>query len=448
MQRIWCVAAMVLLLTGAGACGQTISGFLDYESDFHFHAGSLDYTKLDVEVGLELSSPVWAGGVFLDLESDGLEDIEFFGMGSFGALDIYSYFELTDPDQGHMTPDQLLQDWDTVVRLDLTGVELWGIFSQLVTDSEGVHTVKSGAAVGAHATVGCIDFWAEARFGLRAFLTRAFWFGLDEVIRRNQACNFIRVSEDKVGCDLEFTRANIFTLFPIGCVDLGTRMGIDDHGFVDFRAWATNLQTGIDWLVIEAVEVWFELEHKHVDVHLGLGLGETTCITPFVSLIQSQQTAVDGIQLDGLQLLWEMDDVTVVASALMDDAEFFIAEDARIYPQDGGVTLAYVLLPDCIRSIDEVEFALGLEVGDEGCCAPSRFGVYAYFDSDHGKLFDFVGLRFLFNDWITDSLSWSAEGWFEYEAYQRIEFTVSYAWGEPRIVSSAEGSSCCYYLPY
>ena len=209
-----------------------------------------------------------------------------------------------------------------------------------------------------------------------------------------------------------------------------------------------GLATNSPAMVIEAVEVWFELEHKHVDVHLGLGLGETTCITPFVSLIQSQQTAVDGIQLDGLQLLWEMDDVTVVASALMDDAEFFIAEDARIYPQDGGVTLAYVLLPDCIRSIDEVEFALGLEVGDEGCCAPSRFGVYAYFDSDHGKLFDFVGLRFLFNDWITDSLSWSAEGWFEYEAYQRIEFTVSYAWGEPRIVSSAEGSSCCYYLPY
>ena len=441
-----------LLLTAVLVCGfavlgsaVTISGFFDQELDFSFGAGFTEFW-FDTEIGLEAGFGSWNIGTFIDLETDGWEDLEFFTLGRVGAFNVYSIFEFHALDGGALTPgDNIKEDWDTAIWTRLAGVDLWAVFSILAGD-DPVDGWISGAgwAWGLHGQAGDFEIWSEMRFNLRPFVRWVVWNGFEKTIRFNQGCDTISVEEPN--CDLDFTYANIYARFPVDCMDVGARIGFFDTGFSNLRFWVEDIDTPIEWLEIDAIHLWFYEDEKELGLMFDVSVAEASCITPYVSLAQSSMTTVDGVQIDALGMEVEVESVTVIASAMFDDTDYYLGKDARLHAVKGSEPYSYTLYADCIGDRAGMEFALGLEVDGTGCCAPQTLGVYGFFGPfTPTALFDLEILRVIYEDHITPQLSWSAEFTFEASSPPRVEFAFAYDWGEVQITNSME--SCCRIWP-
>ena len=440
-----------LLLTAVLVCGfsilstaVTISGFLDQELRFDFGA-NFDEFRFDTEIGLEAGFGAWNIGTFIDLESDGMEDLEFFTLGRIGAFDVYSIFEFHAIDGDNLGPGNIKEDWDTAVWTRIAGVDLWGVFSILAGDDPVDGWISGvGAAWGLHGQAGDLEIWSEMRFNMHTFVRWVVWNGIEKTVRFNQGCDTISVEE--ANCDLDFNYANIYARIPLDCMEVGARVGFHDAGFSNIRFWLTDVDTPVDWLDIDVLHLRFHDDAKEYEMELGLDLAEAFCITPYFSLVQDTPTAVKGIQLDALGFEAQFENVAFVASGMFDEVDYFIRDDARIDRFDRGEAYGYTLFPDCRESMSGMELALGIEVGVPGCCATQKLGVYGFFGPFiPTALFDLNIVRIMYEDHITPQLAWSAEFIIEVDSAPWVEFTFSYDWGDVQITNSME--SCCNLLP-
>ena len=442
MRRAMLFAVVLVLGLGSAGYGISISGFVNHELRLDFGLGGFDDIWGDTEIGIEADLRGWTVGMFIDIETDGWEDLEFFLSGSFGAFEIFSWYEFYGVSD-NLTPTEVRQDWDTVVQMPFGGVDFWGVFSMAGEESGGMSEYGSGAAFGFNAMAGPIEIWSEMRFNLRPFVRWVFWNGMDMVLSRIQACDLIDLEDPT--CEMDFNRANIYVSLPFCCADIVAKLGIEDDGFHNFQIWLERIDTGLDWLAVDFVGIWYDVDGKDLDVTLDLSFGDASCITPYGSLDLGAADVVNSISLDGLGLVCPIGDVSLAVSALWDDTDYYIGEDARIHPVDGGATRGRLLLPACVEDMGGMDFALGLEAGGAGCCAPYQLGLYAFFWPSSTALFDLQHIRLIYRDEIGENVSWSMEVWAEVGWINAVEFTLTYTWGEPWLVNSTE--SCCSYPP-
>lgn len=437
--------AILVACLGLLASGMSTSGFYMQEVYLDFENGGFEDFVFDTEFGIEASFGGWTTGLFIDFESDGWEDLEIFTAGTLGAVDIFSWFEFYAVNGDHLMPGEIIQDWDTVIQLELSGVELWGVFSMLSAESGGVQDSGTGLAWGLHEQIGAVGIWAEMTFNLESFVQWVVWNGMDTVLGSIQACDLVTVIDPT--CAMSFAATEVFVTFPFACVDVGAFFGIAHDGDFAFSLWAEHIQTGLDWLVIDLVELWYFADEKLIDFTFDVSLGEALCITPFVALEESFLFAIDAITLEGLQMVCPVGDATAIASVVMDSSDFYIGKDARIHPWDGGVSVGPVLASDCVgRPVGGADFAIGIETGGDGCCAPFQIGLYAYFDSSAPTpLFDLQRIRFVYRDNIGERLTWSLVALADHNEFEGIEIIVNYEWGHVQLVNSEE--SCCSYVP-
>lgn len=439
------VGAILLLGLGLLGSGMSVSGFYMQEIYLDFEDGGFEKFIFDSEFGIEASFGEWTTGLFLDFESDGWEDFEVFTAGTLGALQVFSWFEFYAVAGDHLTPGEIIQDWDSVFQVELSGIDLWGVFSLLAVEDGGFQASGTGWAWGLHEQVGDVGIWAEMTFNLYPFAEWVVWNGMDSVLSKIQACDLVDVLDPT--CSMSFTVAEVFVTFPFQCVDVGAFFGIAHDGDLAFSLWAEHLETGLDWLVIDLVELWYFADEKLIDFTLDFSIGESLCITPFVALGQGFPFSADEIYIDGLQIVCPVGDATAIASVVTDDTDYFIGKDARIHPRNGGVSVGAVLASNCVGPpVGGADFAIGIETGGESCCAPFQIGVYAYFESGgHNPLFDLQRIRFVYRDGIGERLSWSLVALADHNEFEGIEIIVNYEWGDVELVSNEE--SCCSFVP-
>ena len=444
MKTLLIIAVLVVVL-GIPVYAQSLSGFIDHSTILYFDSGGFDEFGFSTKIGIEYGIADWAFGAFLDLEDnswhwDEWDVLAFSAVGSLGATEVYSLLQFESYGEPLSTSD-MWQDWDTVLRTEIADVEMWAILSLLARTDDEVSFSGAGSAFGLHGQSGGLEVWAEVQFNLYSVVDWIFWNGFDEVLRKNQACYLIEV-DDWTSCEMEFSFADLYVTFPFLCTDVGTWIGFDDDGFHAFEVWVDDLETGIDWLQIDYIDLWYELDEKDFDMALGVSLGDAACVKPYVSLVQDNSFSVSGIRIDALELSFQIGDVTIVVSELMDDHDHYLGIDARIHPW--GWNDSIFLIPSvCIDPMFGAEEAIGIEIGGTGCCAPFLLGIYSFFDIDlTGVLFDWMGLRVLFKDELTSKLSWSVESWLMYDGLEWIEFGFSYNWGDVRSISSDE--TCCF----
>lgn len=442
---------IVILLFGMGllVSGMSISGFMIHEVYADFEAGDFVELQMDTEFGIEAGLRGWTFGTFIDLEEDGWEDLEFFTSGSFGAFDVFSWYEFYAINGDDLVDTRVRQDWDTVIQTKLGGVDLYGAFSLgPIEVDEDVYEYGFGAALGLHADIGAFEFWGEISSNLAPFTRWIVWNGMDMVLSKIQACDPVEVIDPV--CSTEFTFANAFLEFPFCCADVGAEIAIDCEGFFFLRTWAEDVGTGLDWLTIDVVDLNFIPEAKMIDMSLVLSFGEIGCITPFGGLDLTGPYIVDGIYFDGLELVCPVGDVTAIAAMLLDDTEFFIGTDGRIHSYDYGATHGYLFFPECASRVDagesfDVDFALGLETTWGGCCGSRRIGIYTFFGPGTvPTLFSWRELRFYFEDEINERFSWRMVVIADDDEFEGVEFTINYRWGDPWLVSPVE--SCCGFF--
>jgi len=439
----------IVALLGIAFCGtgMTLSGFYMQEVYLDFEDGGFEEFIFDTEVGIEASFGEWTTGIYLDFESDGWEDLEVFSSGTLGAFSVFSWLEFYAIDGHDLYVHEVIQDWDTVVQVEVSSVDLWWVFSIISVDTQTYSLTASGigSAFGLHTQIGAANVYAEFSFNLDPFAIWVVWNGMDTVLGKIQACNLINI--ENLTCAPTFSAAEFFVLFPFCGVDVGAFFGIAHDGDFAFSLWTEDLQTPLDWLVIDAVELWYYPDEKLMDFTLDFSVGDALCITPFIELGQGFPAIAGEIYLDGLQVVCPIGDVVVAASALTDNTDFFIGRDARIHPRDGDVAMGAVIMPECIRSpTGGADFAIGIETGGSSCCAPFEIGVYAYFESGgHNPLFDLQRIRFEYRDGIGEKLSWSLVAIADHNEFEGIEIILNYEWGDVQLVSNDE--SCCAFVP-
>ncbi|MFC2106041.1 hypothetical protein ACFLS0_04755 [Candidatus Bipolaricaulota bacterium] len=456
------IIAVLVVGLGIPAGAQSLSGFIDHSTTLYFDNGGLDEFGFGTKIGIEYGIADWAFGTFLDLEDDynhwfgypyEWDVLAFSAVGSLGATEVYSLLQF-ESFGDTLSASDMWQDWDTVLRTKIAGVEMWAILSLLArTEAEELFS-GAGSAFGLHGQAGALEVWTEVQFNLYSVVDWIFANWFDEVLRKNQAYYLIEVL-DWTSCAMDFSFADVYATFPFLCTDVRAWIGFDDDGFYAFELWVEDLETGIDWLQIDYVDLQYETDGKYLMMELEVSLDAATCIKPYVSLVQDNPFSVSGIRIEALELSYQIGDATIVFSELMYRGElylpnYYLGIDARIHPWpswwwEWWDPTSYFMIPSqCTDPMFAAEEAIGLEIGGTGCCAPFLLGIYSFFDIDlTDVLFDWMGLRVLFKDGLTSKLSWSIESWLMHDGLEWIEFGFSYSWGDVRSISSDE---TCLFL--
>gem|GEM_PF-1426748 len=469
--KTFLIIAVLVVGLGIPVYAQSLSGFIDHSTILYFDSGAFDEFGFSTKIGIEYGIADWAFGAFLDLEDnsrrwygywDEWDVLAFSAVGSLGATEVYSLVQFESFGKP-LSTDDMWQDWDTVVRMEIAGVETWAILSVQEQTYDEESQSGAGSAFGLHGRADMLEVWAEVQFNLYSVVDWVFANGFDEVLRKNQACYYLIEVVDPT-CSMEFSFADVYVAFPFLCTDVKTWIGFDDDGFYEFEIWVEDLETGIDWLQIDYVDLRYWIDGKNLDIELGVSLGDAVCIKPYASFVQENSFSVSGIRIEALELSYQIGDATIVFSELMYQEEIFLPNyylgiDARIHPLPSWwweeTRASYFLIPSqCTDPMFAAEEAIGLEIGGDGCCAPFLLGIYSFFDIDltysffdidvTDVLFDWIGLRVLFKNGLTSKLSWSFESWLMYDKVEWIEFGFSYNWGDVRSISSDE--TCCFFL--
>ena len=140
MKTLLIIAVLVVVL-GIPVYAQSLSGFIDHSTILYFDSGGFDEFGFSTKIGIEYGIADWAFGAFLDLEDnswhwDEWDVLAFSAVGSLGATEVYSLLQFESYGEP-LSASDMWQDWDTVLRTEIAGVEMWVILSLLArTDDE------------------------------------------------------------------------------------------------------------------------------------------------------------------------------------------------------------------------------------------------------------------------------------------------------------------------
>jgi hypothetical protein len=414
-----------------------VAGFFHGDAELDFDGGLLDALWLDITTGVEYSIDGWSFGVTFDAGNEGLADLAFLTTGLWGALHVYSMYGLWDVASGSMAAD-----WDNAVWTQMFGVDLWGIFSVQTEYDNGAVPDLSGAglSVGGHAAPGDLEMWWEVCFNSWQILPLIYWNGLDSVMDKNLACDFISV--DAPTCALDFTYADFFFRFPFCCIDVQSWISFDCDGFDDLRVWVQDIPLGNSPFTLSTVALDFDLTGKQIDVDLGIDAGDVACITPYLTLNQDSEYSISGIYVEALQLVCTLGDATVTVSELLSPREHYVGQDGAIH------TFTYdyyhwTFPSECVDPLFDVSEAISIEIGREGCCGGhSKLALYNFFDFEsHDALFGWVGLRARAEASLTSTVSTYLETWYWVDGLESITFGIDISWGTLR--SLPKDQDCC-----
>jgi len=432
---------VVLVAFGVVASGETLSGFVHGELDLDFDGPWPKRIDYDLEMGIEYAIGDWSFGGLLDIEEHGLEDLVILTTGPLGAVNVYSLYWLTglwgmNPDPGV----DLWADWDNAFWMDIAGIEMWAFSSIKATDFFDWHLSGAGLAIGGHGSAGAVEFWAEIQFNLGAMVPLIYWNGLEYIIEKNLACDLIDVLDPT--CELDFSFAEAYVDFPFCCADATAWIAFDWDGFYAVEFWVRDIPIGETGLSLEWVDLWFEADWKDLELWFDLDIGQVLCIEPFITLDMDGPAEIEGIEVDALELVCTLGDVTARVSELFTDDDYYMGIDGAIYPRHQ--LTGWMIPPQCVDRMWGAEQAIAIEVNREGCCGGDMFfGLYSFFDADlNGVMFDWLGLRARAVSPVTPSLSMYIETWIWYDGVETILLGFDYTWGTLRSVTS--DWTCCW----
>ena len=341
-------------------------------------------------------------------------------------------------------------------RTFIGGLDLWG--GATLWGSTGLESA-AGLVLGAHGLVGDVEF--NANMGLNAWFYRgllgpfpwsshtndfdAFWHQL-------MLCDLL-VPID-FGCEPEFSVFELFARVPLDCFDVESRVLFATllDGFDFFLTLSiSDVDLGLDGLTLDPFMILFAVDAKAVLVDLDLRLVETLCLTPYISLVSDPlegMGVVGGLSVDALELIWNVGDVTFIASELFETDPFsrrlhMLGDDARIHTID----LLFEEPGDCFTPVEANE-AIGIEVYRDGCCgALLGLGIYTFFDTDlpGTSIFDWSETRVTVEYGTAPGFTVSGHINANHKQVTSLGIAFEFLWGQLTVFGPGWGDACCEY---
>jgi len=373
----------------------------------------------------------WTFGSTAIFNLDAFDNLFFTADGALGAFSFKSVLDF-EPE----TPQFVF--WGNAGSISLGGMELYAItsiynFAQVQTPDIGI-----GWQVGGSGSAGNVTITGNIRFNMPDYSYYIWAYGYDWFLGKMAyvSCGSWvkpyggwKVQTDS--CTAAFSGADFYIEFPFSCLDVMINPSFScTNGFDAFNIELYNFDLGLSWLSLAEVDIAFDVTSKTVDTYIGLNLGETTCITPYISLV-GNGTTIEGITLNALLLEYSFNGVTFKAGEIFDNNWYsYLAPDGGGYnyafTTSGGLTLSDYY-PGCVIDVDYDEY-FGFVIDGDSCCG-GAFSVYMYnwFDTSETSFFGWqettagIDVGIGSNTTISFDLSLMNDGvdWFTFD----IEFT-------------------------
>lgn len=370
----------------------------------------------------------WTFGSTAIFNLDAFDNLFFTANGVLGAFSFKSVLDF-EPE----TPQFVF--WGNAGSISLGGMELYAItsiynFAQVQTPDIGI-----GWQVGGSGSAGDVTITGNIRFNMPDYSYLIWLYGYDWFLSKMAyvSCGSWvkpyggwKVQTDS--CTAGFSGADFYIEFPFSCLDVMINPSFScTDGFDAFNIELYNFDLGLSWLSLGEVDITFDVDGKSVFAYIGLNLGETICVTPYMSLEGSYPT-VSGITLNALLLSYSFNGVTFKAGEIFDNTwSSVVGSTVYTYAFTTTGGLIPTLYSGCVIDVDYDEY-FGFVIDGDSCCG-GAFSVYMYnwFDTSEVSFFGWqettagIDVGIGSNTTISFDLSLMSDGvnWFKFD----IEFT-------------------------
>ena len=408
MKKALVISLLLVAGLGLAAFAGPLSGsWCVYTGFDEFQPVSMLYFESDVT--LDYTTCGWTFSSTAVMEKHHFGNLYFEAEGAIGAFGFYGVLDFIP-----QTPS--FKFMAGAVDLSIAGMTAYaiGVLSNAKAGTapppDGIDN-GLGYNVGAFGDAGVCSFWFEAQFNLATTIADIYDYGYDYVVGELLAfdpCTGAKgIGYDvlQTGCNPAWTGLDAYIEFPFACLDLITKVSFGCAvGFEQVCFELNDLCLGIDWLLLDDLNICFEVQTKTVCAEIELVLGECVCIVPTLSLIDTPlngagaPVGVGGISLDAVQIEYDMGQgVTFKAGHLFNAMRGRVGNcrGEKEWHWDASGELQPWYKADCWISTDWDEYIAVLIDGDACCGGAFSVEVFNWFWTGQD---DLVATNFM--DWV------------------------------------------------
>ena len=413
MKKALVIAFLVIAGIGLTAAAGPLSGSWCVITEFDAFQ-PVNMAWFSSTLTLDYTTCGWTFGTTAIFAKHNFNNLFFEAEGSVGAFGFYGVLDFNP-----QTPS--FKFMAGAVDVSIAGVSLYAIgmiyngnWNNALPPDSGI-----GSIIGGYGVAGDCSIWVEAQFNMNSVLWAVNLLGYDWVVDQfvhydsstyctgwNKPGLIALVQTD---CCLCWTGLDIYVAYPFACFDLLTTVGFGcTTGFESVCFKIDDICLGIDWLILDDLDICFEVQTKSVCAQFELVLGDCVCFTPHLSLVMDQagtgnNNFITGIALNALTIEYDMGQgVTFMAGTLFnnnwgDTGIAKVGDTASCdTAYDMGWTAAGGLSDEALCWIDfDYDEYFGVIIDGDACCGGAfSVSAFTWFDDDlTGAFMDWVETR-------------------------------------------------------
>jgi hypothetical protein len=281
-------------------------------------------------------------------------------------------------------------------------------------DESVLPLIGVGWVVGGYGVAGDCAVWVEAQFNFCSLIGTIYNYGYETMI--DQILYTDVCLEQKPSCGVQtesccpcWVGLDVYVDYAFACFDVTTKVAFDcEVGFDSVCFEIDDICTGLDWLLLDDLNICFNVQTKSVCGQLELVLADCVCFTPYLSLVMDadNNARITGIEINALTVEYDMGQgVTFKAGTFFDttwgDSGFRKVDESGIsvacdeegtwcWDSNGGLVLETYYADCCINNAYDEYFAVLID-GDACCGGAFAVEIYNWFDDDQDTAFmDYV----------------------------------------------------------
>jgi len=409
MKKALVISLLAVVGLGLAAFAGPLSGCWDLGTILEVDKGTEQVEMLwfGSTLTLDYTTCGWSFGSTAKFSKHAFTNLFFDAAGSVGAFGFYGVLDFVP-----QTPSfKFLAGF---ADLSIAGVSLYagGMVYNFNHSTALDPNIGIGYIVGGYGVAGDCSIWVEAQFNAPSQIYTVYAYGyqslLDWILYYDtDVCAWQKPAwtVQTATCTAAWSGLDVYVEYPFACFDLLTTINFDcENGFDQVCFEIDDICTGLDWLLLDDLNICFNVQTKSACGQFELVLSDCVCFTPYLNLVV-EQNAITGIELNALTIEYDMGQGVTFKAGTLFDATWGFTGIAKVDDDAAACDTGYAYCWDetggltrfadcCINDTYDEYFAILVD-GDACCGGAFSVSVYNWFNDE---------LTDAFMDWVETEL--------------------------------------------